>query len=502
MALGTLRPLDLVVLLGYFASSVAVGLWVSHHRRTSDDFMAAGRRVPGWAVGLSIYGTYVSSISFLALPSKAYASDWNPFAFSLSIPLTTWIAVRYFVPFYRQTTSVSSYEHLERRFGPWARTYAVACYLLTQVARMGTITYLLALAVAPLTGWSVPALIIITGAIVALYTWYGGMEAVIWTDVVQSLVFMAGAGACVVVLAVGVPEGPGQLMRVAVEADKFSLGSFGSSVGTSTFWVVLVYGLFINLQNFGIDQSYVQRYQTASSDAEARRSLWLGAYLYLPTSAVFLLIGTGLYSYYQAQPGLLPAEIATAPDSVFPYFIAHQLPAGLAGLVVAAVFAAAQSTLSGSVTGAATLLLCDVYQRYVRPHSTDAHNLRVLRGATLLMSVTGTGMALAMISVKSALDAWWQLASIFSGGMLGLFLLGLISRRARSGHAAVGVALGVLVIVWMTFSPAWPDRLAAWRSPFHTNLVVVIGTLAIFLVGLLVASRSRAAAGSPQSVND
>jgi solute:Na+ symporter, SSS family len=160
--------------------------------------------------------------------------------------------------------------------------------------------------------------------------------------------------------------------------------------------------------------------------------------------------------------------------------------------VVAAIFAAAQSTLSGSVTGAATLLLCDVYQRYVRPRATETQNLRVLRGATLLMSLMGTGMALAMMRVKSALDAWWQLASIFSGGMLGLFLLGLISRRARSAHAATGVTIGVLVIIWMTFSPAWPDSVAAWRSPFHTNLVVVIGTLAIFLTGLLVAGRSRA----------
>src|SRR4249920_1864519 len=193
--MSALSSVDLGVLVAYLAGIVFVGLWATRHRRSSDQFMAAGRNVPGWAVGLSIFGTYVSSISFLALPSKAYSTNWNPFVFSLSIPVTTWMAVRYFVPFYRAAGAVSSYEHLEYRFGPWARTYAVICYLLTQLARVGTILYLLALALAPLTGWSVPALIVLTGVVVIVYTLYGGMAAVIWTDVVQSVVFMVGTAA-------------------------------------------------------------------------------------------------------------------------------------------------------------------------------------------------------------------------------------------------------------------------------------------------------------------
>jgi len=479
---------DLVVLVLYLAGTTALGVWVGRRSRTSEAFMSAGRRVPGWAVGLSIVGTYVSSISFLALPSKAFSGDWNTFVFSLTLPITTWVAVRWFVPFYRRSGALSSYEHLEARFGPWARLYAVACYLLTQLARVGTILYLLALALAPLTGISIPALIVVTGVIVLAYTLYGGMAAVIWTDVVQTIVFIGGATACVAVLFAGMPEGPAHLWRLAATHDKFSLGSYSTDVGQSTVWVVLLYGVFINLQNFGIDQSFVQRYQTADSDAAARRSVWLGALLYLPISAAFLFIGTGLFAYYTARPDLLPAGMTGTPDAVFPHFIARELAGGVAGLVIASVFAAAQSTISSSVNCSATLVLCDIYTRHIRPAASERQRLLVLRLSSLVVGAAGIAMALAMIRIKSALDSWWQLASIFSGGMLGLFLLGLISHRSRSRHAAAGVAVGVLLIVWMTFSPGWTGALAPWRSPFHPNLIVVIGTMAILIVGGLAGT--------------
>jgi SSS family solute:Na+ symporter len=479
-----LSAADVAVLAIYLAGIAGIGFWAGRRSRTSEDFMAAGRSVPGWAVGLSILGTYVSSISFIALPGKAYATDWNAFVFSLAIPPTAWVAVRFFVPFYRAAGSLSSYEHLETRFGPWARTYAVICYLLLQLARMGTIMYLLALALAPITGWSIPTLIVVTGVLVLAYTLYGGIEAVIWTDVVQSLVFVGGSLACLAALLYALPGGVGTYMQVGAAHDKFSLGSYGAGVGQSTFWVVLLYGLFINLQNFGIDQSYVQRYQAAASPAAARRAVWIGALLYVPTSLVFFLIGTGLFVFYTTFPERLPEAIAGSPDTVFPYFMVHELPAGLAGLLVASVFAAAQSTISTSINSSATLVLCDLCDRYVRRVSVERERLLVLRVASLAVGLGGIAMALAMMRIKTALDAWWQLAGIASGGMLGLFLLGLLSRRATNRHGAVATAAGVLVIVWMTVSPAWASR---WSSPLHPNLVIVIGTTTILVVGLALS---------------
>lgn len=487
--MSSLNVVDLTVLVAYVTGTVAVGLWVGRKSRSTEEFMAAGRRIPGWAVGLSIFGTYVSSISFLALPSQAFATNWNAFVFSLSIPPATWIAVRYFVPFYRKSDALSSYEHLEYRFGPWARTYAMACYLLTQLARMGTILYLLALALSPLTGLAVPTLIVLTGLIVLVYTLFGGMEAVIWTDVLQSIVLIGGALACVGVLLLGLPGGLDQFWEIARANDKFSLGSLGTSVHEPTVWVVLLFGLFTNLQNFGIDQSYVQRYQTARSDSDARRSVWLGALLYVPISAVFFLIGTGLFVFYQAQPNLLPEEVAAKQDAVFPHFIVHQLPTGISGLLIAAIVAAAQWTLSSSINCSATLLLCDVYRRYFKPEASERESMRVLWAMSLGVGLAGIGMALAMMRIESALDAWWQLASIFSGGMLGLFLLGVLSRKATSLTALVAVSTGVIVIGWMTLPlfSRWIDIPHEWQSHLHRYLTIVVGTMTILIVGLIVA---------------
>jgi SSS family solute:Na+ symporter len=491
--------IDLLVLLVYLAGMVAMGIYIGRKNRTSEHFMKAGGTIPGWAVGMSIFGTYVSSISFLALPGKALGGNWNPLVFSFSIPLAALVAVRFFVPFYRQRGEVSAYEHLEKRFGAWARTYAVGCYILTQLARMATIMYLLALALAPLTGWSIVSLILVTGVVTIAYAVIGGIEAVIWTDVVQSFVLIGGAVACAAILLFGMPEGPEQLFRIGAENNKFSLGSFGPSLAQPTFWVVLVYGIFINLQNFGIDQSYVQRYATARSDAEARKSVWLGGLLYLPISLLFLFIGTALFAYYTVRPELLPAgmDIRAKPDTVFPHFIVAGLPAGISGLVIAAIFAAAQSTLATSINCSATLTLCDLYRRYFRPHASERESFNVLRVGTLFYGLAGTLTALAMIRVRSALDAWWELASIFSGGMLGLFLLGLISRRANNAGAATGVVAGLIFILWVSLSPRFTGSLAAWQSPFHSFMAVVGGTVAILGVGIFVSwlrKRSQASA--------
>jgi SSS family solute:Na+ symporter len=472
-----MRTFDLIIFLAYLIGTTLFGCWFVLRSRNPEGFMVARRGLPTWAVGLSIFGTFVSSISFL---------DWNSFVFSLSLPLAAWLAVRYFVPFYRKSNEISAYSHLERRFGPWARIYAASCYLLTQVVRMGMIMYLVALALSPLIGWSLPTIILITGGAVVLYTLVGGMEAVVWTDVIQSVVLIAGAVACVVILVMGMPEGPSQLFRIAAENDKFSLGSFGSSLGEGTFWVVLLYGLTINLQNFGIDQNYVQRYAVAESDRAAARSVWLGAMLYLPISAVFFFIGTALFAFYQAQPDLLPKSVTG--DGVFPYFIVHQLPVGLTGLVIAAIFAAAQSTLSSSMNSSATLILCDFYRRFVRPGASDRQSMIVLYASSLAIGALGTGMALGLIYVQgAALDIWWMLSGIFSGGMLGLFLLGILSRRAGNPAAITGVVLGFLVICWMTFSPWLPGDLQWLRSPFHEYFITVLGTLVIFFTGLLIS---------------
>jgi solute:Na+ symporter, SSS family len=360
---------------------------------------------------------------------------------------------------------------------------------------MGAIMYLLALPMHVMFGWSIPLIIGVTAISVIFYSMMGGIEAVIWTDAVLGIVLMLGALACAAFLLFGMPEGPGQLFDIARAHNKFSLGSLGPELGQTTFWVVLVYGIFINLQNYGIDQNYVQRYLTARTDQQARSSTWLGSLLYLPVSFLFFFIGTALFAYYQAQPHLLPDAYRAAgmADKVFPYFIVNALPAGFTGLLISALFAAGMSTVSTSINSSATVILTDYYKRYVRRHPSEKESMRVLYGASLAMGLLSMLMALAMIKVKSALDAWWALSSVFSGGMLGLFLLGFLSAKARNADAAIGVMLGIGVISWMSLSPVYftDGALVAFRSPFHANLAIVIGTTTIFLTGFLLTKLSR-----------
>lgn len=519
---GQLRSIDLGVLVLYMAAVFGLGCWFSRKSRHTSEFMTAGRSLPGWAVGLSVFGTYVSSIGFLGNTGKAYSGTWNSWVFGLSLPLAALVAVRWFVPLYRKGDEVSAYAHLESRFGPWARTYALLCYLLSQLARCGTILYLVALALAPLTGWDIKTIILVTGLLVTTYTLLGGIEAVIWTDVVQSVVLIAGALLCAVLLLVEMPGGADQLFSIAEANDKFSLGSFSLAPETltapdPTFWVVLLYGFFINLQNFGIDQSFVQRYLTARTDADARRSVWIGAIMFPIVSILFFFIGTGLFSYTQADPtfqqdvrrnvaasqilesgaasdGAQLEEVAASlsdadlGDKVLPYFIVHKLPLGMAGLLIAAIFAAAMSSMDTSLNSSATLYLCDVHRRYLRPAASERESMIVLYSATLVFGLVATVTALAMIRVKSALDMWWNLQGIFTGGMLGVFLLGLISRRAGNPAAVMAVVAGVLMTLWLSLSTTelWPAGWSEWANPLHSFLTIVVGTSTIVLVGLLI----------------
>ncbi|WP_192348963.1 sodium:solute symporter [Algoriphagus sp. Y33] len=482
--------IDLVVFLVYMAAIVLFGISFSFRKRTALEYTTGGGRLPSWAIGMSIFATFVSSISFLALPGNAYLSNWNGFVFSLSIPLAAWIAVRYFVPLYRNLQSESAYYYLETRFGPWARTYASVCYLLTQLARMGAIMYLLALPMNALFGWSISLIIICTGISVIVYAMLGGIEAVIWTDAIQGIVLIGGAVLCLLVIMFSMPNGPGEVFTIAAEADKFSLGSFEFNFVESTFWMILVYGLFINLQNFGIDQSYIQRYITARTEKEAKRSTWFGSLLYVPVSLLFFFIGTALFSYYQVFPDLLPENLKMAEnaDKVFPHFIVSGLPTGLTGLLIASIFAAGMSTVSTSINSSATVFLSDHYRRYIHKNTTEKQSMRVLLIASFVMGGLSIVVGLAFNGVTSALDAWWALSSIFSGGILGLFLLGFVVKKAPGKAAAIGVLCGVLVIGWMSLSPVLftGTSLEGFKNTLHTNLTIVMGTLTIFIVGFLL----------------
>ncbi|MDP4132186.1 MAG: sodium:solute symporter [Bacteroidota bacterium] len=507
----SLPLLDFSIIAVYLLGMLLVGAYFSRKNGDAEQFTSAKGTIPGWAIGISIYATFLSSNTFLGVPGKAYGGNWNSFVFSLSMPLAAWVAVKYFVPFYRTTGEVSAYTHLEHRFGSWARTYAVVCFLLTQLARMGSIFFGIALTLQALTGFSMTSVMLVVGLCIILYTVMGGIEAVIWTEVVQAVIKTFGAMLIIYVVIKDMPGGFSRIMDVGRQSDKFSLGSFSLDFKHSTFWVILLYGFFINLNNFGMDQNYVQRYHAAKTSKAASRSLWLCVWLYVPASLLFFFIGTCLFSYYNVHPDMLAVvkeqvarerlpvgavqsqihQLAATlqpsdyGDKVMPNFIVTRLPAGLVGLIIAAIMSAAMSTISSGMNSSATVFSEDIYRRYFNKKASEKQRLRVLYAGTVAFGLLGMITGVAMTGAKSILDMWWVLSGIFAAGMLGIFLLGILSKQTKNHAAIFAAVIGVLVIFWMTFSGQLPSSYAWLRSPFNTNMIIVIGTLSIFLAGII-----------------
>jgi SSS family solute:Na+ symporter len=507
-----LPVIDIVIVFIYLLAMVYIGFYFSKKNKSTEQFTKASGKIPGWAIGLSIYATFLSSNTFLGVPGKAFGSNWNAFVFSISMPLAAWIASKYFVSFYRNTGEVSAYTNLEKRFGPWARTYAVVCFLFTQFARMGSIFFGMALTLQALLGYSMASIIIVMGICIILYTVMGGMEAVIWTEVVQGILKTLGALLILYLIIKEVPGGVEKIYKIANDNNKFSLGTTKLNFTQSSFWVVLLYGFFINLNNFGMDQNYIQRYHTATSNKQAIKSVWLCVVLYVPASLLFFVIGSSLFSYYQLHPELTEAlkqnvaleklgshasasainQLASQlqpqdyADKVMPHFMVNKVPTVCLGLIVAAILSAAMSTISSGMNASATVFTKDIYNRYFNKQSTDKKQLSILYMSTIVFGLIGVCTGLAMIGIKSILDIWWELSGIFAGGMLGLFLLGIISKKTKSAEAMIAVIIGVIVILWLTFSDRIPADYSYLKSSLHKNMIIVVGTLSIFLTGIII----------------
>lgn len=463
---------DLVVFSLYLVLLLFLGGAFFKKNRTAKNFILGSGEVPTWVVSLSIFATFVSSISYLALPGSAFQSNWNPLVFSLSIPFAALIAVRYFIPVYRKINSPSAYTFLALKLGKGAKYYVSICYLMTQLMRIGTILYLLALAINAIVGWDIVWIIVLTGIFVSVYSILGGIDAVLWTDAIQAIVLIAGALFCLIFLLFRIPDGATQIITVAQQYDKFSLGLFSFNLNEATFWVVLIYGLFVNLQNFGIDQNYIQRYMVLPSLKKAQRSAFVGGLIYLPVSALFLFLGTTLFVYYKTA-GALPEYLWETTDKIFPYFIAQEVPKGFAGLLIASIFAAGMSTISTSYNSMSTVFLTDYFS--TSSGNNDPNKVRLLYLATAAAGLLSIIIAISMIDVKGVLDVWWKYASICSGGMLGLFLLGVMAPLKNKFLLGLAVVLGVLTILWINISG---------QTLFHSYLSIVLGTTVLFGVGL------------------
>ena len=488
-----LGTLDTIILVIYGLVMVIMGIYFLRKTKTSEEFMVAGRGIPAWAAGIAVMSAYTSSISYIAVPGKAFDDNWHPLIFALTAIPVTWFVAKYVIPLYRKNKIISVYKYLEEKIGNWGRVYASFSFVLFMIGRTAVILYLSSLLLTSFVDIDIKMLILIIGALTVAYTLMGGMEAVIWTDVLQSIIMIGGLLFSAYILTVDVFSKPDFLIQKAFDANKFSLGDTSFSLSNRTVWVMIIYGVTENIRNLMADQNYTQKYSAVATEKEAKKSLWIAMLIYLPLTVVFLYIGTAMFAFYSDAGHVLDPSIMKG-DEVFPYFIATELPVGIKGLIIAAILAASMSTVDSALNSSATVLYLDYYKRYFKPNASEKSSIRFLRWMTIIWGALGIAFALLLINAESALDIWWQISGIFGGGILGLFLLAIFNVKIKPWQGIVSVFFSVLIIIWGTFlrdlSPEY-DWLGCTFDPIIVGAIATAGLILLALVFVAINKKKK-----------
>jgi SSS family transporter len=463
-----------IVMVSYMGVLIGIGIYFSRKNNSAEDYFLAGRRVVWWAAGLSIFSTMLSAITYLSIPAKAYATNWTWFIFNMTIPVMAPVIIYCFLPFYRRLGITSIYEYLEMRFSTGLRKLGSASFAIFQLARMGIVILLPALALSSVTGWDVIYCIITMGVLSTTYTVLGGIEAVIWTDVIQTIVLVGGAFVAFFVIVGEVDGGFSAIIETASGQGKFEMVNtdFSFVSGIDTIWVIIIGGIFAQILSYGTDQAVVQRYLTTPTEKEAAKAIWTNSALSVPLSVLFFGVGTALFVYFQQQPSNL--EPISTIDQIFPHFILHQMPAGLAGLVIAGVFAAAMSSLDSSMHSIATAFTTDFLSK-----DRDSESLlKLAKRITLVLGVLGTVSAIYIASQdsKNLWDTLMGYVGLILGTLGGLFTLAIFTNRTASVHAWTGVIVAAAVLYYVKF-----------HTDAHPLIIGAVGTVTCFLSGWIAS---------------
>ena len=464
-----------IVLVCYMGVLVGMGFWFSRRSKTTDDFFVAGKRVVWWAAGLSIFSTQLSAITFLSIPAKAFGTNWTWLILNLTIPLMMPLIIFCFLPFYRRLNITTVYEYLEMRFSSSLRKLGSASFAVFQLCRMGIVILLPAMALSAVTGWDVRGCIVAMGVLSTLYTVLGGIEAVIWTDVLQTIVLLGGAFVALLIIVGQIDGGWSAIFQTASEQGKLEIvqTELDFTKSRDTIWVILIGGFFNQILVYGTDQAVVQRYLTTPTEKDAARAIWTNGLLSVPASLLFFSVGTALFVYFQQQPVQLGPVAKT--DQIFPHFIFHQMPVGLAGLVIAGVFAAAMSSLDSSMHSIATAVTTDFL---TGAQNDNTKLLRTAKWITFALGVLGTVSAL-IIAGQDNTNLWDTLMGyigLILGTLGGLFTLAIFTNRTTSLHVWIGVVVTASVLWYVTF-----------HTETHSLIFGGIGTVTCFAVGLVAS---------------
>ena len=430
--------INYTVLALYLLISLCIGIYFMRKQKSTDDYFMGGGRIPWWASGLSVFGTLLSAITFMAIPAKAFITDWSFFFLNITAILITPVIAFIFIPFFNKLKIRTAYEYLEDRFNYLARAFGSLSFILFQLGRIGIVLLLPSLAISIVTGIPVETSILIMGVLCILYTTFGGIEAVIWTDVMQVIVLLGGSILAVIWIMLHTETSFGDMISYASERDKFNIANLDFNFTESTFWVVFIGGLASAMVTQGTDQTIVQRFLTSSSVRDSQKTLYTNAVLTLPATIIFFGLGTLLFIFYSEMPNALSPAISNN-DSIFPWYIVRELPVGVSGLLVAGIFSAAMSSISSSLNSVSTAY-CNDFHQHFRPQTTDTNLLKIARIATTLTGIAGILLALWMANsnIKSLWDEFYKFLGLFTGGLGGMFLLGMLTKKANATGNPVG----------------------------------------------------------------
>ena len=467
--------IDHLVVIVYLGAMLAMGVYFSRRTKSTADFFLAGGRIPWWLAGIAIRATQISSIGLMATPAKAYATDWVYVLGVLTIPLVTPVVIYFYLPFFFRLKVTTAYQYLEERFNLAVRMFGSAAFVVFQLGRVAIVMFLPALAISAVTGIDVYVCILTAGIICSLYTVLGGIEAVMWTDLVQEIILIGGPIYCVVVAILG---SDGQLtgfLETASANGKFHMLDWRWDPTVAVVWVVLLGNWFINLSTYTSDQAVIQRYLSTRDEKQAARAMWVNAIFVVPWGLMVFVLGTALYTFYRSHPELV--EIGSKTDAIVPLFMAYQLPPGITGLVIAALFAATMSTVDSGIHSMSTALVNDFYGRW-KPTSTDQHRLNLARVLTLFLGAFATGAALMMAAynIQSLWDLFLKIIGLLGSGLAGLFVLGIFTRRANALGALVGVAVSTTMLFYVQN-----------YTTVHFFLYSGVGFMTCIVVGYLVS---------------
>ena len=486
-----IRPLDVFAICVYLIGMVALGFYFSRRNDSTERYFVGNRAFSGWVVGLSMLGTIVSSATFLALPATAYVLDWRQLNVNLVLPFVALLAIVVFIPFFRRGKLTSAFEYLGNRYGTLPRLYGTFSFIVLQLIRMAQILFLVSLPIQFLTGVSIEIVAIGAGIFIAFYTIAGGIEAVIWTDVIQAVILVFGGVICFALIAFDLPGGLGQIVEVGKANDKFSLGSFDWNLHERTFWTVIILGIINWLMIYSGDQNMVQRYASARSTREARKATALYSAIALPMWIMFFFVGTSLFVYYNAFPE--PTVAGLESDQVLPYFILTKVPAGIAGIVIAAVLAAAMSSLDSGINAISTVTVVDILKPHLAKDKDDRFYLRSARitaGLVTLFVICGA-IFFSRIEKESMNDISLIVTSLFGGCLMGLFILGFFTRIVDGTSATIAMFCAILLNLYigLGFLNVLPEAL---KIDIHSYWVAafVNGGFAVLAYGISLLRRA------------